>query len=553
MRESLQKLEQIRLQIQRNRAKPSDYYALMGHLAREDYWFYLRILLGYKFADPWDHGEELLWWIKENWGHPLLVLVPRGGMKSGLLTVPLLPWLLAHDPTLCGFIVNVREERAADFARSAARIIQTKNYAASFPEVRPATKWGESGYFLEPPRGKFEGSATRIDPAISSYGVGGNLTSAHVRAIIHDDLINENTYDKPNEREKAKRTFIESLNCLDPSGVLIVCATRWHPNDLYGEMEAGTLLGPNGPFRVFKRECTRTVKGDHGEWVTEVFNPHRKYFDFRGREQAVGYTPEFLKNAEQNLGRLFHALYRNDPLADAVSVFDLTKIKTFTEHTIELAPYVRIGIEAEAQAAAFYMTFLKTMREKGKNHSVERLTAGRKGTGKEERIRSFIGPLIEDGRLYLKEDCYRNGSGVLGKELREFTVSDEDDAIDALSHCINRAPKYVEGKPAIPYLAVDPAFTDNRGSNHTAIIVGCRFKDSFYVLDAQKFKAVKPDTIISQILKMADRYGSKRLPAQEKRARIRAIITPGNERHRRGSQRKGYVTWGEGTYEEAND
>jgi hypothetical protein len=550
LRESLQKLQDIRLRIQQNRAKPNDYYALMGHFAREDYWFFLRAVLGYKFADPWDHGEELLWWIKQNWGHPMLVLVPRGGMKSGLITVPMLPWLLASDPTLCSFIVNVREERAADFARSAARIIQTKNYLSCFPEVRPGTKWGEGGYFLEPPRDRYEGAATRVDPNISSYGVGGNITSAHVRAIIHDDLINETTYDKPNERAKAKRTFMESLNCLDPNGMLLVCATRWHPADLYGEMEDGALLGNSGPFRVFKRECTRTVMGEGGQWVTEVFNPHRTYFDFRGTEQHVGYTPEFLQNAEQNLGRLFYALYRNNPLSESVSVFDLSKIKLFEKEPFTCAPYLRLGIEAEGQAGAFYMTFLKIMRERGKNYSVERLSAGRRGTGKSERIRSFIGPLIETERLYLREDLYRNGQGALGKELREFTVSDEDDAVDALSHCINRAPKYVEGKPPSPYIAVDPAFTDNKGSNHTAIVCGCRFEDKFYVLDCQKFKAVKPDTIITMILRMADKFSSRSGALSTRAPRLRAFVSPGNERGLNSSRRRGYVIWGD-PYEEA--
>ena len=104
--------------------------------------------------------------------------------------------------------------------------------------------------------------------------------------------------------------------------------------------------------------------------------------------------------------------------------------------------------------------------------------------------------------------CFWKGTASLGEQLRTFDKG-QDDLLDALAYCISmaRAPKGEEDPR--PYIAVDPAYTVNRKSDHTGIAVGCRWKGHFWLLDCQKFKTDKPDVIARMVFRMYDKWHSK--------------------------------------------
>lgn len=526
---------------------PEAYFLTLGELAVQDYWIYLRLILDYRFLDPWDHGEEMVWFLQKHLGQPMLFLVPRGGAKTGTITVPILPWLIARDPTLTGIIANIREEKASYFAKLAAGILMSENYARCFPYVRPSKKWGEGGYYLKQLKNSSGGVGGRVDPNIGSFGVGGNITGAHVRAMAHDDLVNEETSQYPSQLAKAESFFKESLNCLDPGGTLVVAATRWTFGDLYGKMVKGTLLGNGAPFQVFTRGAERVVLDDNNQPTVEVYNAHRTYVDFRGLQQQVGYTEEFLEGQKVNLGSLYYALYMNTPVHAADSELSADSVKTFATFAAPLAPAIRVGVEIVSAAATFWDALHKAAREQGKGFSLERIqpAAGKQGE-KQTRIRSVIGPLAENGRLYCREDLW-NREGNIGEEIRQFPKG-EDDALDALAYCILKAAKFEPGKFPRPYIAVDPAFTNNKQSDHTAVLCGCWYGDDFWILDCHKFKAQKVDLIINQIFRMQEKY---RLGSEEKKSERRpssTFVSPGNER--RLYRGRANIAWGRGNYHE---
>lgn len=525
-------LDELQREVKKGREAIESFYLQTAEFVLSDYWFYLRYLLDYRFLDSWDHGEELVHWMMENWGYPQLILIPRGGGKSSCVTIPMLPWLIARDPSLCGIILNVREEKAGYFARQSANIISSDLYRKCFPYVEPSSRWGAGGYFLTPD--KNAGFMGRIDPNIASYGVGGNITGAHVRAVIGDDLINEDTSKRPGEMEKAKNTMKEVLNCLDPGGHLFVCATRWRYRDVYEAMEDGTFQTFNGKFRVFKRGAERTVLDDTGAPCVEIFNAHRYYFDYRGRQQEIGYSYAFLDSQKANLGADYYALYQNTPVASEDHIFALNNLEDRVfdfppEHTAVF----KVGVEVESQSGDFFEAIIRSMRETNRMFPLEKLqTSGRgSGTGKHDRIKALLQPLVENGRLYLRRDLWTKPNN-LGQEFREFDKGD-DDALDALTFCVARAPAYDAKRGfLIPYIAVDPAFTIKAKSCFTAIVCGGWFHEDFYVLDCAKFKAQKTDIRIQQIFNMFDRYSiERRNPNPDKGgSKVRTFISPGNDR-----------------------
>jgi hypothetical protein len=525
------------------RSSPENYHHYLGRLALSDYWIYLRVLLGYQFADPWDHGEEMIDFLMENWGHPMLFLVPRGALKTGLLSIPMMPWLLAKDPTLTGIITNVRGDKANKFARLAAQIITSPIYQACFPETTPGTKWGEKGYYLKAQESLEGGTSARIEPSIGAYGVGGNITSAHVRCMIHDDLINEETSTSQIELQKAEAFFIESMNCLDPGGTLMVEATRWRYDDLYGKMESGDLTGHSEPFRVFKRGAERTVMGPNGQPMLEIYNAHRKFFDMRGKEQEIGYTPEFLESRKKSHGSKYYALYQNTPVAVENRILAIENIRLFNRLDRALGPIARIGIECESQGVVFWEVWLTFMRDMNTILPSQKITNPR-NMDKAARITGVLQPLLERGGLFIDELHWKRFDG-LRREMEEFDKGD-DDLLDALAIAISKAPKFIEGKAPMPYIAVDPAFTSERGSNHTGLVVGCWIRDEFFVLHAHKFKTNKPDVICIQILKAYEKFHNHQPVSDIQSRGARCIVSSGNGPRRR--MRSSDINWGSGQY-----
>ena len=550
MNQKLEILQQVRSQ---SRDDVEQVYLAMGKLALNDYWFFLRVVCGYRFLDPWDHGEEMVWFLEQNLGHPMMFLVPRGGCKSATITIPFLPWAIAKDPTLRGIITNVRDDKSRKFAKTAAGIITTQQYRACFPYVIPTSKWGEEGYYVE--EDEAQGAGGRLDPSIGSFGVGGNITGSHVRAVLHDDLINEDTAGSAAEREKAKRLYKESLNCLDPGGQMMISCTRWRPDDIYGEIESGSLPGPGENFRVFKRGAERVVLGENDVPVIEYFNPRRTFIDMKGQPQEVGYDEKYLEAMKKVHGAMYYSLFQNDPLPDGDRDFLLGEIKQFSKTPFQANPLNKIGIESGNPGASFVDSFRTELNRAQKTLNVERLkpqSLVKQAIGKHPRIRAVLTPLINFGRFYIREDVWQRPQG-LGAELRDFDKGD-DDALDALVWCVLKAPKHTLGRPVVPYLAVDPAFTAERQSNHTAIVVGCWYGEDFYVLDCDKFKTSKVDFKFQRIMRMFEKYASGPRLESKRPERLSGFYSPGNTPmlRRRVDPRREQSVWGNGLYEVNN-
>lgn len=552
----MDKLEQLR-EVRKEYGSEA-YYLQMGDFATKDYWFYLRVVLGYNFLDEWDHGEEMIWFLEQNLGSPMIFLVPRGSCKTGSITVPFLPWSLARDPTLRGIITNVRDPKARQFARQAASVITSPRYQACFPYVQPGIKWGEEGYFtakLEEEEGITEETELdtvegRVEPSIGSYGVGGNVTSAHVRVFIHDDLVSEATYKSEVERTAAISLLEESFNCIDPGGQMILTATRWSPDDVYDQYVSGDKPGPSGEkFKVFRRGAYKTrFVFDEGQnqIVNEIFNPYRIFVDKNGKRQRVGYTLEFLQGREKAKPDAYLALYENTPIGDANRRLDPELIKGFEAIPFDLSSEVRVGIEAGGTQNVLYNALIKSMRDNSRTFGVMKFVPPR-NDDKKSQIEAALGHLIREERFYCQKDFWRM-SGVK-KEIEDFPIGLQDDLLDAMKWAALKAPRHIKGAPPIPFIAIDPAFTAEGHSNSTAIVVACWHGADFYILEGKKFKTQESDMIFRELYRYYDKYTSGGVKRERREARTLGFYSPGNER-KTVSQKsmKEAKLWGAGAY-----
>lgn len=465
----------------------------LAEYAKRDYWVFKRAVLQENWLDPYLHGDVIIDFCNHHNWTDIVLLLPRGCGKTGLLTQTLPAWLAAKDPNTSGLIVNAREDKASQFAKACAEVMVRGRYQEIFPYIQRSDRWSaKMGYYTIR-------SINRIDPTVGSYGVTGNITGAHVSYLILDDLINMEMARFANQVKQAEYFYQESLNCLDPGGMFIVCGTRWTSYDYYGKLISGELASRTGsPLNVLKLGAERKVKLPNGDWGIEIIFPERSFIDLGGVEKKVGYTKEFLVSKQKSDPFLYSALYMNEPVSENLRVFDLESLQTFPTINDVPCPIGKLGrviVETASGGISFFESLRAILAAEGRKMPLMSVKPSPK-ISKRDKLRSSIGAALYNGDLAILDSIY-NRPDSLGQELRDFDKG-TDDCLDALHLCL------AHGRNRDDYgeltIGVDPAYSIESTSDHTAIVAGCYFKGVFYVLECLKFKTQKAEVTAKKLI-----------------------------------------------------
>lgn len=535
-------INKLELLCEVERADPGGLYSAMGTLAQEDYWFYLRVILDYRWMEPWFHGEEVFRFLEylDQEGKDGLLLMFRGSGKSGLITAPMPAWKLAQNPELLTMLCNYSEAKAHKFARASANII-SKNmlFKRCFPDLIPSSIWGDNGYVLESNRGGLT-NVERLDPNLIGYGTKGNVTGSHVNGlVILDDLISKNIARSKAELKKVEEFFGEIINTIDPGVPLRMCMTRWHYDDFLGKIETGELEGRNGKIEVFKVGATRKRKRQDGKVVEEITFPRQSWYDDHGNAYQVGMTFENLEAFKRNLKGLFPALYYNTPVLDEDCIFSLEALRRYknvNELPFELGPVAKVVVECEAQGASLIDTFTRIMRDEGKRFNLEKVHT--RGQEKIQRIMDVLQTPVADGQFHMREQSYQSEDGLLN-EMRSFPKG-HDDQLDAHSYCYEACQRTPQNSEfAYVCIAVDPAYTEESYSDYTAIAVGCIYQGEYYELDTIRFQTQRTDLIVRMVFTAFNKFDKLAYKRDEKARKPRmAGYSSSRARTRNGRLRR---------------
>jgi len=484
-----------------------EWWLAAGELAKHDYWFYLRYILQYQWMDPWFHGEVICNFLDKYQEESVLVLIPRGHGKTGMITGPRPSWYLARDPFTTCLVVNAREDKAAKFVRTAAATIASNaRYRRAFPETQPSVKWGENGYYVNTSvLVAGDASTERTDPSLQSIGVTGNITGSHYGKMILDDLINYEIAKHANQREAIVPFFGEALNCLDPGEPLTICGTRWWEDDFYGLLEEGQLEGNHGKIHVLKIGYAKP-NGD-------LYWPERTYFDLKGVERRAGWTYEKIETQRKNLGSLFSALYLNSPVPEGGEIFETGMVSLFSKHLFQTEGVYAVGVEAEGQGLAFISYLRGAMRDEHLRFRLKQLDSrigeeDNRKVPKEERIQAALQDLMESGNFCVRSDLWNMERGV-GWEFKKFPKA-HDDLIDAIAYLALNVKEPPEGMRPMVSIICDPAFSIANTADYTAIVVGCKYQGKLWVLDAYRFQTNSVSSIAKVLFKLYRKYNVER-------------------------------------------
>lgn len=203
--------------------------------------------------------KELCNFIESDPGHKKLALLPRGHLKSTIITANYATKRIVEQPDIRILIQNATSANAIDF------LTEIKKNLTQNEDLIRIYKDPDKPWIADNP---LEWSADRITlnvpklgkkgPTVTASGIDVNLVSQHYDMIIMDDVVNrENTFTK-DQIQKVILRYKDNLDLLEPGGELIVIGTRWNYDDLYG-----WILDPKGDVRKgFKTMIKQAYQGD---------------------------------------------------------------------------------------------------------------------------------------------------------------------------------------------------------------------------------------------------------------------------------------------------
>lgn len=424
--------------------------------------------------------KEMCKFIDDNKHRQKLLLVPRGHLKSTIVTIgKALQWI-CEDPSVRILIANATYAMACTFLNVIKRHLQANPTLIDYfgqLAIEPE-KWSENMITLQ----QAHSSGGEKEATVLCYGVGGNLVSQHFDKIILDDVVNEDTVNTRDQIEKTIQFYRLCQPLLEKNGEFIVIGTRWREDDLYGwimDRENGVIQD----FDVFHR---RAIEGElwnnkEGKYekgtilwpekynLTDLSSVRRKMgpWDFSAQYQNDPvppedadfkkewfryYEPTDLRGVELNKYLLIDPAISLEKSADFTAmvtvgidrysnmyVLDIVRRRMLADDIIKeiFYQYERwhhnaIGLEEVAFQRTLRYSLQKEMETRKRFLNIIELKPHARS--KDQRIKG-LQPLYANGKVLHNADLVFNI--YLEDELIRFPKGKHDDLIDALSYCLD--------------------------------------------------------------------------------------------------------------------
>jgi predicted phage terminase large subunit-like protein len=393
--------------------------------------------------------------------------LPRGHLKSHVVTKAWAIQEMLKNPNIRVLIVNAVEENAVKMVRSIEKHLARGGLLSQLYGAFESDIWNQNECVVR------QRTEVLDAPTFMGAGLQKTLTSQHFDVIIADDLVEPDNSRTKEQRDKVYDFYLSLFDLLEPGGKMVVIGTRYHQDDLYAKILEDHKL--NGGWDIFIRDCWEEGK----VWEKPLF-PEK-------------FTVDGLRAIYNKPGGKYHfaAQYMNNPLDPESADFKVGQIRYYEPGThnpgsLYLTVDPAISLNRDADYSAFVVAgmfgdrrirvvdaihkrcvpsdlvnfifelvnkwglhrmgietfaFQKTLkyeiqrkqRETGKFFSIDEL--GRRNTGKGEPILSKearirrLQPLFEQGLIEIRRD-----HAELENELLAFPRGKHDDLIDALSY-----------------------------------------------------------------------------------------------------------------------
>ena len=399
----------------------------------------------------------------------LIVTVPPRCGKSQQCSIDFPAWFLGRNPDGEIITSSYSGELAQDFGTKAREKVDSQEFQTIFPEV-----------FLkedEQSRAKWR---TNKGGSFISVGVGGSLTGRGTKVLLIDDATkNREEAESEIYRERIWNWFTSTaFTRLEPKGVCIIIATRWHMDDLIGRVLAHPELSKRTKvmrFPAIAEEDDEYRKSGEALWkgrydlkelqeIKSTIGPydwHSLYMATPILTEKQEFRPEWrkyitAKELEQKNTRKFLTVdtaMSKKAQADYTGFCDNSVDKEdfwhlrawrkklgaeelvdtiFSLHTTR--KYEKIGIEKTAYTEGLKSYLDQEQRKRGMFLPLVELKHG--GTAKEIRIRGLIPRYAAGSIFHVQGECT-----ALEEEQMQFPMGTWDDCLDSCAYMLQIVTK----------------------------------------------------------------------------------------------------------------
>ena len=242
-----------------------------------------------------------------------MILLPRYGFKTTLITVSYSIWRLCQDPNIRIAIESERMGQGVDILRMIKRHLEgnekLRAYYGEFDKGKEKGKliWREDAIEIA--------QRTIVDrnPSIAIGSMGTTRVGAHCDIWILDDIVSDNNTQTADQIQKVIDHWKAGHSILAPKGEILLVGTRWDYNDLYG-----TIIDDKKLNELYQPFIRSAYNPDGSLWFPEIL------------------SDEFLEMQSATQGPyLFSCLYRNDPLPTEEQEFQPDWIHYYDDIDIE--------------------------------------------------------------------------------------------------------------------------------------------------------------------------------------------------------------------------
>lgn len=287
-----------------------------------------------------------------------LMLLPRGHLKSSVVTIGWVMQRILNDPNIRILISNVKWGNAKNFLHQIKQFMldfsDLKDIFGCFKsEDRFSGGWNRENVTVA------QRTRTHPEPTIQTCGIESEQTSQHYQTIVHDDIVARDNIGTMEQIEKVKNYYKDSLSLLEPNGDVVCIGTTWADSDLYSELQL------DEDYDILKIPAYTQTFDKRGRCHRKILFPKK-------------FSYEILMKLKKRLGPYqFSSQYMLDPYPDEAQEFK----KSWIQH------YDRIPeIDGKPQKLYIITVLDPSLGKKTSNH------AGLTTTG-----------ITKDGTVYILE------------------------------------------------------------------------------------------------------------------------------------------------------
>lgn len=330
----------------------------------------------------------------------MVIFAPRGHAKSTVFSVIYPLWEILRNPNVRILIVSNTSSQAKAFLRQISSTIENhQRFNTIFGNLKPQIpeKWADTEIIVTRDLNKFKGIEEK-DPTVNAVGAGGAILSKRADIIVCDDLLNKDNTRTPEQRQKLKEWFDDTLvPVLNPDGRLIVIGTAFNTDDLLHDLYKDPTYDYKRKYKAIIQEPKNKKYWDtykeilHTDPESDIYKKKADEYYFENEkimlEGAKVLWPERMgikKLIDIRISsgtRSFGLMYQNDASSSGKGIFKetwvdncadrdrklLNQLQTFKETYIFTAKAQGVDLassEAEGSNSNVIITLAKTNSSK---------------------------------------------------------------------------------------------------------------------------------------------------------------------------------------------